>query len=76
MNVPATPVGVGMSICFTCHDAIALYHEFCGRGIEAGTPFVGNSMWVTELKDPDGYKLFFESLTDAPEESVYNPAPL
>ena len=75
-NVPATPVGVGMSICFTCEDAIALYHEFRGKGIEAGTPFVGNSMWVTELKDPDGYKLFFESHTDAPEDSVYNPAPL
>lgn len=75
-NVPATPVGVGMSICFTCEDAIALFHEFRGKGIEAGTPFVGNSMWVTELKDPDGYKLFFESATDAPEDSVYNPAPL
>jgi catechol 2,3-dioxygenase-like lactoylglutathione lyase family enzyme len=75
-NVPATPVGVGMSICFTCADAIGLYHEFRGRGIEAGTPFVGNSMWVTELKDPDGYRLFFESRTDAPEDSVYNPAPL
>ena len=75
-NVPATPVGVGMSIYFTCEDAIALYHEFRGKGIEAGRPFVGNSMWVTKLKDPDGYMLFFESCTDAPEDSVYNPAPL
>jgi hypothetical protein len=25
-------------------------------------------MWVTILSDPDGYKLDFESPTDAPEE--------
>lgn len=25
-------------------------------------------MWVTILSDPDGYKLDFESSTDAPEE--------
>jgi hypothetical protein len=31
-------------------------------------------MWVVILTDPDGYKLDFESPTDAPEESIYqNP---
>ena len=27
------------------------------------------ALWVTPLEDPDGYHLFFESITDAPEES-------
>ncbi|MFN2387148.1 MAG: hypothetical protein ABR576_12850 [Thermoanaerobaculia bacterium] len=39
------------------------------RAIDAGRPFVGNGMWVTSLRDPDGYRLDFESLTDAPEET-------
>jgi hypothetical protein len=30
-------------------------------------------MWVTSLKDPDGYRLDFESPTDVPEETVYDP---
>ena len=62
-------VGIGVSICFTCEDAIKIYREITARGIAAKRPFVGNAMWVTEVSDPDGYKLFFESPTDAPEES-------
>lgn len=73
-NVPTTPVGVGVSINFVCEDAIALYHEFREKGLDPSLPFVGNQMWVTILADPDGYKLDFESPTDAPEDSVYNPA--
>src|SRR5580692_5647190 len=34
--------------------------------------FVGNAMWVTSMSDPDGYKLDFESPTDAPEESEFS----
>jgi catechol 2,3-dioxygenase-like lactoylglutathione lyase family enzyme len=63
-------LGPGVSICFQCADALALYHEFTSRGIRAERPFVGNRMWVTSLTDPDGYRLFFESPTDAPEETV------
>ena len=70
-NVPTEKVGVGVSICFTCRDALAIYRELKNRGVEAKRPFVGNSMWVTEVTDPDGYKLFFESPTDSPEESEY-----
>ena len=70
-NVPTSPVGVGVSICFTCRDAIALYHEFKSRGLDAKRPFVGNGMWVTSVNDPDGYALFFESVTDVPEETEY-----
>jgi lactoylglutathione lyase len=68
---PKGPLGEGVSICFMCSDAIALYHEFTARGVNAQRPFVGNGLWVTNVIDPDGYKLCFESPTDAPEESVY-----
>lgn len=65
-------VGVGVSICFQCKDALALYKDFKSRGIAAERPFVGNGMWVTSVQDPDGYKLDFESLTDVPEETVFS----
>ena len=65
-------LGVGVSICFQCEDALAIYREVKSRGIQAERPFVGNAMWVTSVSDPDGYKLFFESPTDAPEESLYS----
>ena len=68
---PKEKVGVGMSICFVCDDALAIYHEALSRGLEASRPFVGNGMWVTSLHDPDGYRLEFESTTDVPEETVY-----
>ena len=66
---PQGVLGQGMSICFQCKDALALFREFGSRGIEAEEPFVGNNMWVTILRDPDGYKLDFESPTDVPEET-------
>lgn len=62
-------VGDALTLCFTCEDAVQLYHEFRSRGIDASEPQVGNSMWVTDLTDPDGYRLFFESPTDAQEET-------
>lgn len=68
--VPDGKVGVGVSICFQCKDALAIYREAKSHGIQAKKPFVGNAMWVTTMTDPDGYKLEFESPTDAPEESV------
>lgn len=67
--VPQEKLGVGVSICFICKDAIELYREFKARGLAASRPFVGNGMWVTSLTDPDGYRVDFESYTDAPEES-------
>ena len=68
---PEGKLGVGLSICFQCKDALALYQSFKSNGIDAQRPFVGKRMWVTIVRDPDGYKLDFESPTDAPEESVY-----
>lgn len=66
-NVPKEKLGVGVSICFICEDALALYREFRSRGVPASKPFVGNNMWVTSLNDPDGYRLEFESYTDVAE---------
>ena len=68
-SAPQGKLGEGVSLCFQCEDAVALYREFQSRGIEAAEPFVGNSMWVTVLNDPDGYKLDFESMTDVPEDT-------
>jgi lactoylglutathione lyase len=65
-------LGHGVSICFQCRDALAIYHEARTRGLQPRTPFVGNNMWVTILTDPDGYKLDFESPTDVAEETVYS----
>jgi hypothetical protein len=65
-------VGEGVTICFICEDALAIYREVTSRGIQASRPFVGNGMWVTSLSDPDGYRIDFESDTDVPEETVFS----
>jgi catechol 2,3-dioxygenase-like lactoylglutathione lyase family enzyme len=72
--VPEGKLGVGVTICFTCQDALAIYREAMARGLQPSRPFVGNRMWVTNLSDPDGYKLSFESPTDVPEETVLSEA--
>jgi catechol 2,3-dioxygenase-like lactoylglutathione lyase family enzyme len=66
---PEGVLGQGVNLCFQCEDAVALYHEFRSRSLEPTEPFVGNNMWVTSLRDPDGYRVEFESATDAPEET-------
>lgn len=68
---PEGKLGVGVSICFICEDALAFYHEVTARGIPASRPFVGNGMWVTSLADPDGYRIEFESYTAVPEGTEY-----
>jgi catechol 2,3-dioxygenase-like lactoylglutathione lyase family enzyme len=68
---PVPAPKTGPAICCQCEDALALYHEFKDRGLSVSEPFVGNGMWVIMLKDPDGYKLEFESLTDVAEETTY-----
>jgi len=67
-NVPP-PVPGGINLTFTCEDAIALYHEYRDRGLNPTEPEVGNGLWVTQVTDPDGYKLFFESPTDVAEDT-------
>ena len=71
-GAPEGPLGQGVSICFMCADAIAIYREVSARGVAAERPFVGNGLWVTSVSDPDGYRLYFESPTDVPEETVYS----
>jgi lactoylglutathione lyase len=69
---PQGKVGDGVTICFQCTDALAIYHAAVSRGLNASRPFVGNGMWVTSLSDPDGYRIDFESVTDTPEETQYS----
>ncbi len=69
---PAVKVGEGVSICFQCRDALAIYRDANARGLAAREPFVGNAMWVVLLSDPDGYKIEFESFTDVPEETKFS----
>ena len=70
-GAPEGPLGQGVSICFMCADALAIYHALTSRGVPATRPFVGNRLWVTSVTDPDGYRLDFESPTDEPEETIY-----
>lgn len=62
-------MGEGVSVCFQCKDALAIYREATSRGLEAQEPFVGNGRWVVAFRDPDGYRIDFESVTDVPEET-------
>lgn len=67
---PTDALGTGASVCFMCEDALALYREFKSRGITTRRrPYVGNRLWVVPVTDPDGYRMEFESPTDAPEET-------
>lgn len=42
---------------------------FLVTSMDASLRYYVDNMWVTSLTDPDGYRLDFESMTDAPEES-------
>ena len=69
-QTPKEILGNGINVCFQCEDALALYREFKSRGIQTRRrPFVGNGLWVVPVTDPDGYRMEFESPTDAPEET-------
>lgn len=70
--LPKEKTGVGVSICFMCNDSLALYKEFLRNGLSPQEPFVGNNLWVVNLKDPDGYNISFESPTDVPEATIYS----
>src|SRR5688572_1660875 len=51
---PEGKVGDGVSICFMCKDAIAIYRHMVERGFEVSKPLVGNRLWVTSLSDAEG----------------------
>jgi hypothetical protein len=46
------------------------------RGLDASEPHVGNGLWVTNLTDPDGFRLSFSSPTDVPEDTKLSEAPV
>jgi predicted enzyme related to lactoylglutathione lyase len=71
-DVSKEKTGEGVEIFFICEDALAIYTQITSNGIFASEPFVGNNMWVVQVKDPDGYKISFESFTDVPEETKYS----
>jgi lactoylglutathione lyase len=62
--------GQGVSIFHMCHDAIAYYREVTARGGSLTEPRVGNHLWETHTRDPDGWNLAYESPTDAEEEKL------
>ena len=71
-NIPEQKLGEGVSICFMCSDALAIYHHLSANGLTTiQEPFVGNHLWVVGLMDPDGYVIYFESPTDVPEETTF-----
>lgn len=70
--VPADTRGVGISVCFTCRDALQIYKEAISHGLSPKEPFVGNNSWVVEFKDPDNYNILFESPTNIAEETRYS----
>ena len=71
-NLPEEKSCEGVEIFFICEDALGIYDQITSNGILAAEPFVGNNMWVVSLRDPDGYKISFESFTDVPEETKYS----
>jgi lactoylglutathione lyase len=68
---PTGKAGEGVSIFFICQDALEIHRQLRSRGIAASQPIVGNGMWITSLNDPDGYRIEFESETDAPEGTFF-----
>jgi hypothetical protein len=72
---PKGDLGLGVSVCLMSRDALAIRRETLARGLAPSrTPFVGNNLWVVSYVDPDGYRIDFESPTDVPEETEYDPA--
>jgi catechol 2,3-dioxygenase-like lactoylglutathione lyase family enzyme len=69
---PDGPLGLGVSIMFICSDALSIYRELTAQGLAPSLPVVGNGMWVTSLRDPDGYSVEFESQTDVPEDTTFD----
>ena len=71
-KVPKENPGEGVEIFFICEDALAIYNQIISNGIIPSEPFVGNKMWVVQTKDPDGYRISFESFTDVAEGTKYS----
>ncbi len=55
--------GIGVQLYFICEDADIVYRQASARGVDASEPDVGNGMLYTNVVDPDGYALTFQSPT-------------
>lgn len=71
-KAPDKKLGLGVELCLQCDQALVMYDRALKNGLPVDEPFVGNNMWVVSLRDPDGYKINFESPTDVPEGTTYN----
>ena len=72
---PEGTLGQGMSVWFMCDDALEIRRQTLARGLAPSRDaFVGNNLWVVGYTDPDGYEIDFESPTDVPEGTEYDPA--
>ena len=72
---PVGELGLGVSVCFLCSDALAIRRAALERGrAPSRNPFVGNRLWVVSYVDPDGYRIDVESSTDVSEDTEYDPA--
>lgn len=70
---PPAQAGAGLIPHFICRDALAIYRDITGRGLQvANEPFVANAMWFFTLEDPDGYRLAFESHTTEHEGMTFS----
>jgi lactoylglutathione lyase len=64
-------LGNGVSLNFSCSDALAIYRDAANRDIHTlREPQVGNLSWEVSYADPDGYRIHFSSPTDLPEETL------
>ena len=55
-------LGNGVSLNFSCSDALAIYRDAATRGIHTlREPQVGNFSWEVVFADPDGYRIHFSS---------------
>jgi lactoylglutathione lyase len=62
--------GEGVVFCLFCDDVPGLYRALAAKRVPVSEPVVGNGLWVSSVTDPDGYRIDFESPTDAPEDSA------
>ena len=70
-GAPEGPLGQGMQICLFCEDALAVNRDLTARRCR-NTP-IRREWALRHVGDrSDGYHLYFESDTDAPEEMVYS----
>jgi catechol 2,3-dioxygenase-like lactoylglutathione lyase family enzyme len=65
-----TPLGQGLSLNFTCSNALAVYDAVVDSRAVVEEPMVSNHMWVVTLRDPDGCRIEFHSSTLDGEEST------